>query len=639
MKRGAGPAPAEDRGGESLLHALGMPADTGFGDDSTLDRPGGRRGGWRRGADAVPDSRFLSRQARRLVLSDDRALSRILRIYAVARIALGAALLAVVLIAQTAVGQATSPPAAVCAAYLLLAIVLWARPVWREGADASIGPWQWLATIGLDLAAFSGLAWFERSSTLNHVALLVLPVLMAGVLTPRVQALATAAGVAMMLLARAVWLTPEGADLAPALSQAGLVGIGMFVVVTLAGEVSGRLAREELTARGSLELARQQALLSRVVMEQMSEGVLVVDMRGKVRAANPVALRLLAPEGSANPPPFMLHGDPAWLELAEAVEGAFDRRDWPDAGRELPVRFDGGTVRRLLVRARFTRRGGATPGSGAAATAAAPGASADPVNEDLCVLFLQDQRDVQERLRRDRLAAMGRVSAGVAHEIRNPLAAISQASALMSEDSLSDTHRRLADIVSDNAARLKRIVDDVLEVAPGATSAPRPMDATAAVAQSCADWAGVAGVPLGRGSRLRVALPHEAVGVQFDPDHLRRVLINLLDNAARHATDQPAAVAVALVAEGDARVRLSVASDGDPIGRDVENHLFEPFHSTRSRGSGLGLYICRQLCERYGGSITYERRPEGERHRNVFHVQMNRGALPGGAPVHLPVQS
>lgn len=631
MKRGAASVPPEDRGGESLLHALGMPADTGFGDDSTLDRDTsgrGRRSRWARAADVLPDSRFLSRQARRLVLSDDRALSRILRIYAVARIALGAALLAVVLIAQTAVGQAVSAPAAVCLAYLVLTIVLWARPGWHEGGDLAFGPWRWLATIGLDLAAFSALAWLERSATLNHVALLVLPVLMAGVLTPRLQALATAAAVAIMLLARAAWLTPLGADLAPALSQAGLVGIGMFVVVMLAGEVSGRLAREELTARGSLELARQQALLSRVVMEQMSEGVLVVDMRGKVRAANPVALRLLVPQGSANPPPFMLHGDPAWLELAEAVEGAFDRRDWPDAGRELPVRFDGGGVRRLLVRARFTRRGSAT---------AAPGSASptDAVNEDLCVLFLQDQRDVQERLRRDRLAAMGRVSAGVAHEIRNPLAAISQASALMREDTLSDGQRRLADIVSDNAARLKRIVDDVLEVAPGATSAPRPMDATAAVAQCCAEWAGVAGVPLGRGSRLRVALPHEPLGVQFDPDHLRRVLINLLDNAARHGTDQPAAVAVALVSDGDTRVRLSVASDGEPIGRDVENHLFEPFHSTRSRGSGLGLYICRQLCERYGGSITYERRPEGERHRNVFHVQMNRGALPGGAPVHL----
>jgi two-component system sensor histidine kinase PilS (NtrC family) len=75
-------------------------------------------------------------------------------------------------------------------------------------------------------------------------------------------------------------------------------------------------------------------------------------------------------------------------------------------------------------------------------------------------------------------------------------------------------------------------------------------------------------------------------------------------------------------------VTLQVLSDGEPIGPDVERHLFEPFFSTRSRGSGLGLYICRELCERYGASIEYRARPAEERRRNAFVVSMRRAALP-----------
>jgi two-component system sensor histidine kinase PilS (NtrC family) len=121
--------------------------------------------------------------------------------------------------------------------------------------------------------------------------------------------------------------------------------------------------------------------------------------------------------------------------------------------------------------------------------------------------------------------------------------------------------------------------------------------------------------------------------VWFDPEHLRRVLVNLLDNALRHASGEPGAVQLRLVArpgrrrgEADA-VDLSVLSDGPLIPPDVEPHLFEPFFSTRSRGTGLGLYICRELCERYGARIAYRPRPAPERQRNEFVVTMRRAAL------------
>ena len=153
------------------------------------------------------------------------------------------------------------------------------------------------------------------------------------------------------------------------------------------------------------------------------------------------------------------------------------------------------------------------------------------------------------------------------------------------------------------------------------------IDATAMVAAICSDWARSVGVKLGDQSVLRVELPAQPLGVAFDAEHLRRVLVNLLDNAHRHASGAPGAVVLRLDSRDDARAFLSVASDGTPITAEVERYLFEPFFSTRSRGTGLGLYICRELCERYGASIDYRARAAGDPHPNEFFMVMRRMPL------------
>ena len=179
-----------------------------------------------------------------------------------------------------------------------------------------------------------------------------------------------------------------------------------------------------------------------------------------------------------------------------------------------------------------------------------------PASEEFCVLFLEDVRNVQARSRQEKLAAMGRVSAGIAHEIRNPLAAISQANALLAEDATDPAQRQLMKMVTENVERLKRIVDDVMEVAPGpdaggrrdrrharrsARSAPsgRRPPASRSAAPAC----------------CTLDLPAEPLGALFDAEHLRRVLVNLLDNARRHASGKPGAIQVRLARLGRGRRR------------------------------------------------------------------------------------
>ena len=574
--------------------------------------------GWLAAGEENADSRFLTRQARRVATAQDNALARVYRTYAAARAVVGLVLVAV----QAAGGllgvRLVLVSTLLCIGYAVQAITFWMLPRFAPlNAPQSQHRQrrvQWLATIGVDLIVFAGLHMLEPGSSFNFAALLVLPVLMAGVVTSRLRALATAAGVTLMLLFMAWRSANAGGDLNALMLQAGLAGLGLFVITLLAGELAGRLAREELAARGSLELARQQAQLNRLVIEEMVDGVLVVDHRLRVRAANPAARELLAEQGLSPPAPFPLPSRRAWQPLSQAVEAALaNPSTWPEAGQDIALVFEGGHRRTLRVRVRFMRRRDVEVGTA--------------VGDPFCVLLLEDVRTAEARLRQEKLAAMGRVSAGIAHEIRNPLAAIAQANALLLEDELGATQQRLARIVADNVERLKRIVDDVMEVAPGSPAVGRVIDATAEVAAGAAEWARTVDLPLGSDSRLRVELPTQPLGVVFDPEHLRRVLVNLLDNAHRHASAAPGAIFLRLAVREDAAVMLSVDSDSPPIPPEVERYLFEPFFSTRSRGTGLGLYICRELCERYRASIEYRAKPGAERLRNQFRVVMQRGTL------------
>jgi len=608
-RRGAGAS----RPDESWFGAIGVDGERHAEAPESFFDPGLAAGG-----EAAADSRFMTREARRVATAQETALVRVHRTYAAARAVVGLVLVAV----QAAGGLLGMRPSVasgiLCLAYAAQAISFWLLPRrWQLGTgrpSRGRARLQWAVTIGVDLAAFGGLRLLEPASSFNYAALLVLPVLMAGVLTRRLLALATAAAVTLLLLFTAWRASLQGGDLSALMMQAGLSGLGLFLITLLSGELAGRLVREELAARGSLELARQQAQLNRLMIEEMVDGVLVVDHRLRVRAANPAARGLLAEQGLAPSAPFLLATRQAWAPLAEAVRAALaDPATWPEEGRDLTLEFEGGFRRGLRVRMRFLRRRDIDQGVDA--------------GDAFGVLLLEDVRTAQARLQQEKLAAMGRVSAGIAHEIRNPLAAISQANALLSEDGLEPTQQQLTRIVADNVERLKRIVDEVMEAAPGTPPLVRVIDAAAEVAAVASEWARTVGLALGTQSRLSVELPTEPLGVSFDPEHLRRVLVNLLDNAHRHASPARGAIVLHLAALDAQRAQLVVASDSPPIPPEVERHLFEPFFSTRSRGSGLGLYICRELCERNRASIEYRARPGAARLRNEFRVLLLRGAL------------
>lgn len=240
-----------------------------------------------------------------------------------------------------------------------------------------------------------------------------------------------------------------------------------------------------------------------------------------------------------------------------------------------------------------------------------------------CVLFMEDLHDIERRVQNEKLAAMGRMSAAVAHEIRNPLAAIAQANALLEEDATNPTHQRLTTMIGQNAKRLGRTVEDILNLvrtpeAPSPHAGNTPLF-NACVAEVVADWL----QQRPQGERFLLSLSPGDAHVHFDPEHLRRVLTNLLDNAHKHADLGPQSIRVSSWLHPASRsLGLEVWSQGPAIPDAVKLHLFEPFVSSDSRSSGLGLYISRELCERYRGQLSHQTQTIEGRVGNCFTLRL-----------------
>ena len=448
---------------------------------------------------------------------------------------------------------------------------------------------HWLPSIGVDLAVISTLQ-LVQSGAMSFTPLFGLPILMASVLGTLTLALGTTAAVTLLLLASAWWLgDSSGGEMAQRSLQAALTSTGYFIAALLIHQLAARLTREERIAESSRMAARMQSEVSSLVIQHLTEGVLVVDEDFVVRAANPSGLVLLSSDVRQEPP-FSLKSRPSWSPLAALASRTFREDEVQEADVNL-IADDLSPVG-LHVRTWLT---------------AGKARNGDKPIARQCVMFLHDLREMEARLRTEKLAAMGRMSAAVAHEIRNPLAAIVQANALLDEDLHDPVHKRLTKMVDQNAERLNRIAEEILDIARvqnqigHAGAASLELDET--VSQVFQDWQQHA--PAVRQATLKLGAG--VMQVEFDREHLRRVLVNLLDNALRYRSNASNALQVHTQVDLDGQASMVVWSDGAPLDQSVERHLFEPFFSSESRSSGLGLYICRGLCERHGASISYQR--------------------------------
>ncbi|HRK38712.1 MAG TPA: ATP-binding protein [Burkholderiaceae bacterium] len=536
-----------------------------------------------------------------------RSLERFWRAFTLARMGV-AGVLVILQMLVLALGSSDSLISlSLCCAYLVATAVAHLRihPFHQAGQRR----WPWLPTIGVDVATFAMLQ-IELQGGLNYTLLFGMPVLMAATLGPQRRALATAAGVTLFLLGEASWNAWQlASDATPRLLQTALTGTGYFLMSVLAYQLAARLAREETAAEVNQLAARTQTAVNKLIIETMTDGVLVADHLGHILAANPSARQLLGDASGPAPQRFSLAEVADFAPLMALVARTCHEHLPQEA--EISCQPTPDLKQRLRVRTRPTGPAADTPAN----SAAAPGTRAP----GLCVVFLEDLLELEARVRAEKLASMGRMSVAVAHEIRNPLAAISQANGLLREDLTDAALQKLSDMVASHTLRLNRIVDDILNVVrvPGRAAAQGPLIELDAAVRECLDeWCGQHQCDL----RVRCETGCPGAQVRFDPEHLRRVLVNLLDNASRYASQTEGAIRIGTRPDASGAWRLSVWSDGAQLDASIRRHLFEPFFSSESRSSGMGLYLCRELCERYHSTLDYQRTTQGDTMGNEFYL-------------------
>ncbi|MFB9245879.1 HAMP domain-containing histidine kinase [Massilia antarctica] len=485
-----------------------------------------------------------------------------------------------------------------CMAYLVLAGAFVLASVYVRNHFLM----QVVLQIAVDIAVISVLYMAAEASRGSLVILYLFPLAGAAILAPRLLALFSAALVTLFLLTDSLYQVFLGESGMP-LTQAGLYGAAFFAIVMVVSRLAARLIRqEELAARHGADLKIQQAI-NQIIIADVDDGILVVDRDGHIFAGNPAAQHML---GLANGDSgFALSEVPALEPVAHAFS------EWQQQVGPATV---AGVARAAFVTVKPYR----DSGGGDAGTAAWSGrrdlaahlklrfARVDTVDEasERCVIFLQDVTAIENQAQELKLASMGRLTASIAHEVRNPLSAIGHATALLAEDLHEPGQARLLKIVGDNVARVNRMVEDILQLSrkvqpngdplllgPFLNDLKAEFDETQGVADDIV-WLGNTG----------------AVPVRFDALHLREVLINLLTNALRYASGGVGSIRVYVVTDSAGGMELHVQDDGPGITPDVRAHLFEPFYTTSSKGTGLGLYLARELCLNNAAMLDYEYR-------------------------------
>jgi len=370
-----------------------------------------------------------------------------------------------------------------------------------------------------------------------------------------------------LLLEQTYWVLLKDASTADYL-QPALLAIGFFASAGITGRLAQRVAANEILARRRGRELATQTRVNQLVIEDMHDGVLVLDREGRVVQHNPQAQRLLG----ADP----LLG----VDLVSLLPAFAPRwRDWRagvDSASAASADFD---VRGRGIRLRLLDTG---------------------TEEEFTVLFIEDVTRTQEQAQQLKLAALGRLTANIAHEIRNPLSAISHASELLGEEKRQRDRERLYRIIHANTQRLDQLVSDVLQLSRRDRASSERIHLNTWLGAFVEEFVANEGVPP---ERFQLEAAREA-WVRFDREQLRQILWNLLRNAVRHARDEPGSVRIGLGGYGD-QVELSVIDNGPGVPAANRGQLFEPFFTTESKGTGLGLYLARELCAANRAVLEY----------------------------------
>lgn len=388
---------------------------------------------------------------------------------------------------------------------------------------------------------------------------------------------------------RNIFLNEASGNFTPAV----LLSLGCFATAWLAYSLAKRSQESELLASQRGLDVQNMAQINALITHEMDDGVLVVDHEFKVKHHNIQAVALL--------------GSDMTTDTKEEVAGIWHNKLLSEISPELnnmlhdwmketepPQDFALPNILKLNTQSRELRLRLLPTGER---------------RQQGAVIFIEDWSHMQTQAHQVKLAALGRLTANIAHEIRNPLSAISHATQLLQEEDNDPAIKRMLQIISDNVQRVDQIIKDVLELNRRDRTNQEIIHLENFITDFYSQFCAVEKIPDGC---FKLEIKHADTLVSFDRRHLNQILWNLCKNGWRHSKNSENSLKLTVSVSAKTQiVQIEISDDGDGIPDNARSHLFEPFFTTEKTGTGLGLYIARELADANGAKLQYKTASSG----------------------------
>jgi len=438
----------------------------------------------------------------------------------------------------------------------------------------------------IDILAITFIIYSNGATGTGLAALLVLPIGATALIVPMRLSLALAATAAIALLTGQIFAELLDDIVSSDFTNSGLVGALIFIVTLGVAPLAKRLREsEDLLRQRDFDIANL-AELNDFIVQHLRESILVVDENDRIRLINESAGQLLKGE-TVGGGTLLGEISPRLLYLLDSWRR--NRYDWQTGTMSL-VASGGASV----VQPHFV--------------------SLDAESRGPTLIFLEDTSLIAERLQQSKLAALGRLSASIAHEIRNPVGSMSHAAQLLRESpSLTMQEQRLTEIIRVNGERVSTIINNNLQLSRRDSIRQERINLNAWLNGFQSEFCQTQQIP---DTSVQTRWSTSQLDIRVDASHLHQILWNLCENALKYGGRSDTALAFELSTGRSAinnRPYLKVADRGPGINGSDSERIFEPFFTTGSGAgsTGLGLFIARELANANGAVLLYEARQGG----------------------------
>ncbi|MBR9872352.1 MAG: histidine kinase [Gammaproteobacteria bacterium] len=422
-----------------------------------------------------------------------------------------------------------------------------------------------------DILIMHGLLLASSGITSGLANLVIVSVAAGNILAPNRLGTFYAALATICSLGISIWATLALNASADDIVRAGSLGILYFAAAFVLQGISKRVIRSEALATSRAKSIAELEQINQQIIQRMRTGILVLDRFGQIRLANAAAEEMLFEKATTHPygmrqsralPAPLRDGLDTWLNDHHAKIEPFQA-----------------TSTSPLLQANFTQL--------------------DQDRGDQILVFIEDMSKVTQQAQQIKLASLGRLTAGIAHEIRNPLGAISHAAQLMEESPhIDQSDQQMLDIIRRHSKRVNGIIENVLDLSRRRVANTELVDIQSWLQGFCNDFqqTQTGSAP----ATIELLIESEAPSARFDKSQIEQVLVNLCDNGLRYSEQNTGEKRIQLLVgatpDGE-RARVDIRDFGAGIAPEYRNSVFEPFFTMDKNGTGLGLYLARELCE------------------------------------------